>query len=172
MNRRNMLAALASGAALASMSTVASAQAAPSLTLDEQVRRVAEAYGLAWNAADMDAMAALYADDVHWVNIVGMHWQGKAQVDRAHRAYFEAMFRGVPIELQEIESVTPLPGGGAIAVLRWSVAAYRSPNGTQMPPSRNRMSLTLVPQGGRLVIAHGANIEINEAAQTSNPIQD
>lgn len=172
MDRRQSLVALTAGLALALSPTAAAAQAATPDMLEDQVRHVADAYGSAWNASDMDAMAALYTDDVHWVNIVGMHWQGKAQVDRAHRAYFEAMFRDVPIALQAIESVRPLPGGGAIAVLRWSVAAYRSPGGTQMPPSRNRMSLTLVPQGDRLLIAHGANIEINEAAQRSNPIRD
>lgn len=47
-----------------------------------QVRQLIDRYAAAWNASDMDAMAQLYTDDVHWVNIVGMHWQGKAQVDR------------------------------------------------------------------------------------------
>jgi hypothetical protein len=34
----------------------------------------------AWNAADMNAMWQLATDDVHWVNVVGMHWRGKADV--------------------------------------------------------------------------------------------
>ncbi|MDZ4370785.1 MAG: SgcJ/EcaC family oxidoreductase [Phenylobacterium sp.] len=143
--------------------------AAPSLV--QRVQVLADLYAKAWNAADMDAMAELYAPDVHWVNIVGMHWRGKAAVDRAHRAYFDIMFKGVPLRLEEIESVTPLPGGGVVAVIRWSVGAFKTPFGQEVPPSRDRMSLVLMQAGERLLIAHGANIQIDEMAQKSDPLR-
>ncbi|MBA16739.1 MAG: hypothetical protein CMN73_10350 [Sphingomonas sp.] len=136
----------------------------------ERVRTLVDRYAAAWNGSDMDAMAALYTDDVHWVNIVGMHWQGKAQVDLAHRIFFDIMFHGVPLTLEEIESVTPLAGGAIVAVVRWAVGAFTTPAGQQRPPSRDRMSLVLVPRGDALAIAHGANIEIDEMAQQSDPI--
>ena len=135
-----------------------------------KVRRLADRYAAAWNASDMDAMATFYARDVHWVNIVGMHWQGKAQVDQAHRAYFDIMFKGVALTLEEIESVAALPGGGVIAVIRWAVGAFKTPFGQQVPPSRDRMSLVLIPDGDDFVIAHGANVQIDEMAQRSDPI--
>jgi uncharacterized protein (TIGR02246 family) len=135
-----------------------------------KVQRLADRYAAAWNASDMDAMAKLYADDVHWVNIVGMHWQGKAQVDQAHRAYFDIMFKGVPLTLETVESVVALPGGAMVAVTRWAVGAFKTPIGEQMPPSRDRMSLVLIPKGDELVIAHGSNVQINEQAQRSDPI--
>jgi uncharacterized protein (TIGR02246 family) len=50
-------------------------------------------------------MTALYAPDVHWVNIMGMHWKGREEVDFAHRVLFEKTFRGVASTLEEIESV-------------------------------------------------------------------
>jgi uncharacterized protein (TIGR02246 family) len=136
---------------------------------NDKVRRLAEFYAAAWNASDMDAMAKLYASDVHWVNIVGMHWQGKAQVDQAHRAYFDIMFKGVPLTLEAIESVVALPGGALVAVIRWAVGAFKTPFGQQVPPSRDRMSLVLVPKDDRLVIAHGSNVQIDEMAQRSDP---
>jgi uncharacterized protein (TIGR02246 family) len=43
----------------------------------------------AWNAADKNAMWRLATDDVHWVNVEGQHWQGKADVQKAHQANFE-----------------------------------------------------------------------------------
>jgi uncharacterized protein (TIGR02246 family) len=136
----------------------------------KQVERLAGLYTAAWNASDMDAMAALYTNDVHWVNIVGMHWRGKAEVDRAHRVYFDIMFKGVPLTLEAIESVVALPGGTVVAVLRWTVGAFKTPTGQQVPPSRDRMSLVLVREGDRLLIAHGSNIQIDEMAQRSDPI--
>ena len=135
-----------------------------------RVRRLVERYAAAWNASDMDAMAALYTRDVHWVNIVGMHWRGRTQVDQAHRAFFDIMFKDVPLTLQEIESIVPLPGGGVVVVIRWAVGAFRTPAGDQVPPSRDRMTLVLVPDGDGLLIAHGANIQIDERAQASDPV--
>lgn len=167
MDRRRALAGMAAGAALMTTGTAASARARD---LPAKVRALAERYAAAWNASDMDAMTALYAPDVHWVNIVGMHWQGKAQVDRAHRVFFDIMFNGVPLALQEIESVTPLPGGAAVAVLRWSVGTFRTPAGETVPPSRDRMSLVLISDGDGLLIAHGANVQIDEMAQRSDPV--
>ncbi|MGW8280180.1 SgcJ/EcaC family oxidoreductase [Sphingomonas aurantiaca] len=140
-------------------------------TTADKVRRLAERYADAWNASDMDAMAKLYADDVHWVNIVGMHWQGKAQVDQAQRVYFGIMFKGVPLMLEAVESAVALPGGAVVTVLRWTIGAFKTPFGEQMPPSRDRMSLVLIPQADELVIAHGSNVQINEQAQKSDPIR-
>lgn len=140
------------------------------LDLKDDVARLAADYAKAWNCSDMDAMTALYTDDVHWVNIVGMHWRGKAEVDKAHRIFFDKMFKGVPIALEEIESVTGLPGGAAVAVIRWSVGAFITPAGARVPPSRDRMTLVLVREGGTLLIKHGANIQIDELAQKSDPV--
>lgn len=137
---------------------------------DDKVRHLCELYAAAWNASDMDAMARLYASDVHWVNIVGMHWQGKAQVDHAHRMYFDQMFNGVPLGLEAIESVVALPGGALVAVIRWTVGAFKTPFGQQVPPSRDRMSLVLISKGDELVIAHGSNVQIDEMAQRTDPI--
>lgn len=166
MDRRQAMLCLVTGAA-----SVGSKAMASDAILVRQVQAVADRYAAAWNAADMDAMGELYAPDVHWVNIVGMHWRGKSAVDHAHRVFFDIMFKGVPLRLEEIESIVPLPGGGAVAVIRWAVGAFRTPVGQQVPPSRDRMSLVLVPAGERLLIAHGANIQIDEMAQASDPMR-
>ncbi|MEG3180698.1 SgcJ/EcaC family oxidoreductase [Sphingomonas sp. LT1P40] len=169
MRRRNMLGM--TGIVSATLLTGAAPATVPRRDLTARVRQVVDLYGAAWNAGDMAAMAALYTPDVHWVNIVGMHWQGREEVDYAHRALFENTFKGVTQTMEEIESVTPMPGGGAIAVVRWAVAEYRTPSGQVSPASRTRMSLTLLPKGDRLLIAHGANIQIVEGAQRSDPVR-
>ena len=168
MQRRTVIAGMAGS--LPAMTLVPAADASPA-AMNEQVTRLVKAYEAAWNASDMDAMKALYAPDVHWVNIVGMHRQGLDEVDYAHRALFATSFRGVASTLEEIESVVPLPGGGAVAVARWAVAAYRSPSGHDNAASRTRMTLVLIPDNGSLRIAHSANIQIVEPAQRSDPVR-
>jgi uncharacterized protein (TIGR02246 family) len=139
--------------------------------LTRQATELVAAWGAAWNADDLDAMFALFAPQAHWVNIVGMHWQGREAVERAHRAYFDLMFKGVDQELEEIESVVPLPGGGAVVVARVRMGAFRQPDGVTRPPSSDRLSLVLVPTDDGLRIVHGANVAIHEEAQRFNPVQ-
>ncbi|KQX24262.1 hypothetical protein ASD39_24680 [Sphingomonas sp. Root50] len=100
-----------------------------------------------------------------------MHWQGRDDVDKAHRAYFELMFKGVAVKLEEIEAIVPLPGGGAVTVARFWIDAFRQPDGRLKPPSRDRMTLVLVPTDEGLRIIHGANVAIVEEAQRFNPVQ-
>jgi uncharacterized protein (TIGR02246 family) len=114
-------------------------------------------------------MFAAFTPEAHWVNIVGMHWRGRDEVARAHRAFFDIMFRGVKQRLVETESVTPLPGGGAVVVARLAVEAFRQPNGVVKPPSEDRLTLVLVPRGDGLAIAHGANIGVVADAQAHDP---
>ena len=99
-----------------------------------KVKAVLEGWEAAWNAADMNAMWQLATDDIHWVNVVGMHWRGKTEVQKAHQAFFDLMFKNRSCKLEEIESVKALPGGAFVAVVRWSMGGYRRLNGEVRPP--------------------------------------
>ena len=90
---------------------------------------------------------------------------------KAHQVYFDLLFKDRSCKLDEIESIEPLPGGGFVAVVRWSMGGYRRPNGVMRPPGKDRMSLVLVPRSEGLAIAHGANVPIDEEAETHNPIK-
>jgi uncharacterized protein (TIGR02246 family) len=136
-----------------------------------QVKSVLSKWEAAWNAADMNAMWQLATDEVHWVNVVGQHWRGKHEVQRAHQANFDQLFKGRTCKLEEIESIEALPGGTLVAVVRWEMGGYRRPSGVMRPPGRDRMSLVLVRRGNDLAIAHGANVPIDEAAAAHDPIK-
>jgi len=139
-------------------------------TLASKADKTLNAWVDAWNREDLDAMFALFVPEAHWVNIVGMHWQGRDAVEKAHRAYFEIMFRGVKQRLLATESLTPLPGGGAVVVARLAVDAFRQPNGVVKPPSEDRLTLVMVPRGEDMAIAHGANVAIVAEAQQHDPV--
>lgn len=137
-----------------------------------RVKSVLQAWEDAWNAADMNAMWQLATDDVHWVNVVGQHWQGKAEVQKAHQVNFDRLrFKDRSCKLEAIESIAALPGGAVVAVVCWAMGGFRRPTGEMRPPGRDRMSLVLVPRGEGFAIAHGANVPIDEAAEAHNPIK-
>ena len=58
-----------------------------------KIKAVLGRWEAAWNASDMNAMWQLATDDVHWVNVVGMHWRGKAEVQKAHQVFFDQLFK-------------------------------------------------------------------------------
>src|SRR4051812_46954937 len=126
-----------------------------------KVRAVLHRWETAWNASDMNAMWQLATEDIHWVNVVGMHWRGKTEVQKAHQVFFDQLFKERTCKLEDIESIESLPGGAFAVVARWAMGGYRRPNGVMRPPGRDRMSLVLVPRGDDLAIAHGANVPID-----------
>ena len=69
----------------------------------QAIQKTAIGLGGAWNANDMDAYASYLTEDCGWVNIVGMHWCGKAAVMKAHTVYLSTMFLGVQQEILESE---------------------------------------------------------------------
>lgn len=168
MHRRQLF-AMAPALALTATAP-ATASASPADDAADVAALLAE-YQAAWAASDAARMFRIATDDIHWVNVVGMHWQGKADVEEAHRVYLETLFRGVPMALEAVESVVPIGADVLAVVARWSVGAYTTPSGFEAPASIDRMSLILkrTPEGLRM--AHVANIEVNARAQASNPIR-
>jgi uncharacterized protein (TIGR02246 family) len=135
-----------------------------------KVEEVVTAYIAAWNSDNLDAMFRLFAPDAHWVNVVGMHWRGREAVEHAHRVYFDLMFKGVDLRLEEIESVIASPGGVAVAVVRLHIESVRTPDGVVRPAGHDRLTLVLVPDGQSLLIAHGSNVGIVEEFQQFDPM--
>lgn len=166
MDRRRFVALATLGSLVASTSEVT---ASPS---DAQaVADLLAEYQAAWNAGDAARMFRLATDDIHWVNIVGMHWRGKAQAELAHKVYLAVMFKGVPLALEEVESVVPVGTDALAVVARWRMGAFTTPDGNAVPPSTDRMSLVLRRTADGLRIAHGANVQIDPVAQQFDPVK-
>ena len=76
-----------------------------------KVKAVLDGWEAAWNASDMNAMWQLATDDIHWINVVGMHWRGKAEVQKAicKRGAFIGFDRqGGPGDAQQVPMVMSL----------------------------------------------------------------
>lgn len=166
MDRRNFVALATLGSLVGS-----TVEAAASTGDAQAVASLLAEYQAAWNAGDAARMFRLATNDIHWVNIVGMHWRGRAQAELAHQVYLEVMFKGVPLTLEEIESVVPVGAGALCVVARWHMGAFTTPDGKAVPPSKDRMSLVLLRTSDGLRIAHGANVQIDPVAQPFDPVK-
>lgn len=169
MNRREMLgAATAVGSAGLLAPTLAGADTHADATA---VRGLLDEHVAAWMAGDAARMFAVATDDIHWVNVVGMHWRGKSDVERAHHVYFTTIFRGVSMALEEVESIVAIGAETLAVVARFAIGGYTTPGGFKNPASKDRMSLILLRTTKGLKIAHVANIEIVPSAAASDPIR-
>jgi uncharacterized protein (TIGR02246 family) len=150
---------------------MASVDAARLSHSDEQaIRAVVEGYQASWNRHDMAALAELFTDDAHWINIVGMHWPGKSAVATSHETYHRTFFQNTDIKIADVEFRTIAPDV-AVAVVLLEVGPFTPPDGVPRPESEDRLSLVLTKRNGRWRIAHGHNTVINPAAQPFDPVK-
>lgn len=123
-----------------------------------------------WNADDVAAMFEDTAPDLHWINVVGMHWQGRDQALAAHQAFFARMFAGVPLSRVAIESITAITDAVRIAVVHWCLGTYTIPSGEVISNEQNRMTLVFSGAGDALRLRHVANVRIDPHAAPHDPI--
>ena len=165
---QNTVAFIFTVAFIASLALIGFAQGK---TKDEQaIRDVALGFEKAWNQHDLDAMFKSFTDDAEWVNIVGMHWVGLADVKKAHKVFHETMFKNTELKIENI-TVRKISNDTAIALLDLAMGDFTTPSGQVTKNSKDRLSLILVKKKGRWLIAHGHNTVIDQKAARSNPIK-
>jgi uncharacterized protein (TIGR02246 family) len=136
---------------------------------EKSIRAVALGFEKAWNRHDMDAMFASFTDDAEWVNIVGMHWVGLADVKRAHQAVHSTMFKNTELKIETL-TVRKISNDTAVALLDLAMGDFTTPSGQVTKDSKDRLSLIMVKKKGRWLITHGHNTVIDSKAARSNPI--
>ncbi len=98
-----------------------------------------------WNANDVNAYASFLTDNCDWINIVDMHWRGKAAVVKAHTVYLSTMFLGVRQETLESE-ISEIAPDVALVVLTIRMGDFTTPDGRLEKDMHDRMSYVLVKQ--------------------------
>jgi uncharacterized protein (TIGR02246 family) len=115
----------------------------------EQVTTIVRALEDAWNEADGRAFAAPFAEDADFVNVYGMHAQGREAIAQGHEAIFKGPYAGSQIRYV-LESVRLLRPGVALAHVH---AEMVIPSGPMAGEYLARFSMVLTEEGGRWEIA-------------------
>jgi uncharacterized protein (TIGR02246 family) len=119
----------------------------------------ATAFADAWNRHDMDDFAALFSEDANFVNVVGMWWKNRLEIEAAHRATHATMFRDSRLE-GVVSSVVELSPGLASVHYRWTLTAASAPDGS---PAGTREGILLLvvkkeQSGWRIKVAQNTDI--------------
>jgi uncharacterized protein (TIGR02246 family) len=125
-----------------------------------QIATVIDALAESWNRHDMKAYAAQFAGDADFVNVIGMHWHGRAEIEARHIAVHRTIFRNSRLQTLE-HSVRFLAPGVAVAHVLWEMTGHQAVPGMNMPEIR-RGILTCVfkEEGDRWLIAASQNTDI------------
>ena len=134
------------------------------------IERIVARQAEAWNHHDMHAFVADMTLDVDWINIVGMHWQGRETVERAHaglhRLPLFANSRMVPGAL-ELRALSP---DVILAVEHAQVeGAGPTPGGEPYPTSGTIGTFLFVKSAAGWQLAHGHNTTIDAHATGNDP---
>lgn len=96
---------------------------------------VAQGFAAAWNAADADALAALFVEDADFVNVVGLWWNNRERIRAAHDYGFRRIFADSQMHLDKVR-VRELGEGLAVVHALWTLTG-QSPapgDGPENPP--------------------------------------
>ena len=136
-----------------------------------QIRAALKGMDDAWNRHDMKAFVSYMADDVEWVNVVGMWWKGKTQVSQAHEAFHQTIFKNR--QVHEPESIEQKQIGPDCVLVTMIARAdgFTTPSGHVEPAGRSVLTEVFVKRDGKWLLVQGHNTTIVEDAQRSNPVK-
>jgi uncharacterized protein (TIGR02246 family) len=123
------------------------------------VEDLATAFVEAWNRHDMQALAALFTEDAHFVNVVGMWWKSRAEIEAAHAATHASIFKNSHLDAR-VAAKTPLGSGMTALHVTWRLTGQTQPDGTPSGPRRGILLLIAseAPDGWRIRVAQNTDI--------------
>lgn len=129
-------------------------------------RGIAEEFAAAWNAADPEALAALFVEDADFVNVVGLWWTNRHQIRENHAIGFRRMFADTVMVLERVR-VRDLGTDAAVVHARWTMTGQIDPAGEKSGTRRGVISFTATRQpNGRWLAVSAQNTDIVPGMQT------
>lgn len=153
-------------------------QAGPALPAADKaaIEATLGAFGKNLNDHKFSEMPAYTTPDISFVNVVGMFWEGEADVQQAHQAVFDRLYKGVVIPPTDpsrmvFRAITP----DVVLVTTRATAPVRTdgPPPAGAPPANPQSVFTalLVKRQGHWLITAGQNTPVDARAAAANPIK-
>jgi uncharacterized protein (TIGR02246 family) len=137
---------------LGSLLASSAALSAASQSADERnIRELVARWQESWNTHDMKAMAALLAEDADFVNVAGLHWKGKTQIEAEHAARHRTNLKNSIWETHNI-TVQALSQNFALVHIDWGISGDTDFDGTPRQPREGIFSWLVSKRDGRWLI--------------------
>jgi uncharacterized protein (TIGR02246 family) len=123
------------------------------------VREHVERFVPAWNGHDMAALARLFAVDADFVNVVGIWWTSRSEIQAAHEATHRTLFKGSTLA-GRVASQKLIRPDVAVVHFTWSLVGARAPDGQAIPERTGILLFLLTKEAGGWTIRAAQNTDI------------
>ena len=130
-----------------------------------------DAFRDAWMARDADRLAALFAEDADFVNVVGLWWHDRPAIAAAHRYGLRTFFARSTLRIGR-RGIRRIGTEAAVVHARMTLSGQRDRDGAPLPDRRTVISFVMAraPCGWHCVAAQ--NTDIHDNAETMIPGPD
>ena len=125
-------------------------------TDDQAIREVVRRWDGAWNAHDMKAMGRLLAENADFVNIAGLHWKGRSQIELEHAERHKTNLKDSVSVTRHVE-VQILSPAIALVHIDWGMTGDRDFDGTPRSPREGIFTWVMEKKDGEWLIRAAQN---------------
>lgn len=119
----------------------------------------------AWNNADADVLADLFAEDAEFVNVVGLWWHDRENIRGAHAFGFTTIFPESIITMSE-PRVRYIGDAAATVHSRWYLVGQVSPTGEPAGAREGIFTFVLERRADGWITVAAQNTDIVPGTQT------
>ena len=125
-----------------------------------QIDNVINAIAESWNTHDMKRFAACFADDADFVNVGGMWWRGREEIEQKHAAVHAGRFKESSMQMQ-LAAFREIAPGVAVTHITWQLDGHGESGPTRTTETRRGvMSWTVRDRDGKVEIISSHNTDV------------
>jgi len=132
---------------------------------------IPDLFAEAWNRRDAPALAALFASDADFVNVVGLWWRKRADIERAHAYGLNTFFRDSVLSPGRV-AVRYLGDTVAVIHVRWRLTGQRDKDGTTLADRRTVMVFVAARRQAGWIVVAAQNTDVVPGAETYRATDD
>ncbi len=145
------------------------AEAQSNSTDKQAIEKQVDAMVNSWNKHDHSDMKNYTTADCNWVNIVGMWWKNRKEVEFCTQAYHEKMFKNTSMAKKSV-SVQLIHNDVALVHFYSRIGTFTTPDGHVIPAADNLALLVYVKNNGKWLLKSGENVMVDVNAQPFDPV--
>ncbi|MGI9405610.1 MAG: SgcJ/EcaC family oxidoreductase [Hyphomicrobiaceae bacterium] len=119
----------------------------------------------AWNSNDATALAGLFADDADFVNVVGLWWRARTDIERAHAYGLSTFFKNATLSPRRIE-VRRIGDNVATVHVRWRLTGQTDRDGKPLGDRFAIMIFVTELRNGVWVVVAAHNTDVIPGSET------
>ncbi len=123
------------------------------------IQEVIKSYTSAWNDHEGKGFGDSFTDEADFVNIFGMHFSGKAEIERRHIQILQTFSKESKLLILNTQLREVYPGL-VIALVRWGVEGFRDPGSDMSLPGKTQEGIftqVFIKQDGKWKITASQN---------------